>query len=188
MADDPLVELLEEEEARELAQGNGHQPASPVWERLREQRARLEEDRHIDLGVPGTGDQVGLRLGPIPGATQAALAKRQQASRSRERDFNLNADFVIAASQAVLVRDNPDLPWRVDEGSDGEPHTLSDLPALLGRPDIQNAREVIRYLFSWAPSPDLALTFFVAEYINWASASEVEVVEELAGESQAAQR
>ena len=190
----PDVEELEEldEEATLILepQGNGHLPgaATSVWDVLAQRRAELAEDRHLDLEVAGTRGLLSLRLTAVSGQKQAALSDRVMKSRSPERDFNLNADYLIAACQAILGRSDISQPLEVMTDPDGEPVTLSTLahsPAAsqLGLSPGIPTREVVRYLFGFAPSPEIAVGRAAFDYMEWASASGVELDEEALGEA-----
>jgi hypothetical protein len=169
---------------------NGHHPgaATSVWDVLKQRREELAADRHLDLEVAGTRGLLALRLGPVSGQKQAQLSERVMKSRSPERDFNLNADYLIAACQAILGRADTSQPLEVLTDQDGEPVTLATLahtPAAdrLGlSPDLPT-REVVRYLFGFAPSPEIATGRAAFDYMEWASASGVELDEEALGEA-----
>jgi len=193
---DELVEEMVEEVEEEATlvippgNGNGHLPgaAHSVWDTLRQRREALGADRHLDLDVPGTGGLLQLRLGTITGAKQAQLSDRVIKSRSPERDFNLNADYLIAACLAILGRNTTSEPYEVMTDPDGEPVTLGSLAhspaaASLGLSPSLPTREVVRYLFGFAPSPEIAVGRAAFDYMEWASASGVELDEEALGEA-----
>jgi len=187
-----LEELEMDEEATLILEpeGNGHHPgaASSVWDVLRQRREELGQDRHLDLEVPGTRGLLSLRLGPVSGQKQAALSERVMKSKSPERDFNLNADYLIAACQAILGRPDASQPLEVLTDETGDPVTLSTLahsPAALqlGLDPDTKTREVVRYLFGFAPSPEIAAGRAAFDYMEWASASGLELDEEALGEA-----
>ncbi len=176
-----------ETQAVELAQveSNGHAgSAASIWEALRERRERLAADRHFDLEVPGAGGMLMLRLGPISGKKQAQLTDRLQKSQSPERDFNLNADYLLSATQGLLGREQASGPWEELVGEDGEPlrfdHRLAEKLSL---PEGTTSRELVRYVFGFAPSPEVALAMACGQYLAWAGAVGVELDEEYLGEA-----
>jgi len=184
-----MVEALEEQDAAE-GNGNGHIPgaAASVWDVLRQRREELAADRHYDLEVAGTKGLLSLRLAAFTGQKQAALTERVMKSRSPERDFNLNADYLIAACQAILGRLDTSQPLEVMTDQEGEPVTLATLAhspaaAQLGLTPGIPTREVVRYLFGFAPSPEIAVGRAAYEYMEWASASGVDLDEEALGEA-----
>lgn len=168
---------------------NGTAPAATLLESLRERRTLAANDRTHDVLVPRYGGRVALRCGPVSGQTQARLLERTRESKDPDRDFNLNADWLIAACREVMVRDSYHEPWQsLGALNGGEPvkldETLAELLAL--EPAAKTAREVLRALFSLAPSPELAITLAGSEYVGWAGAVNEELDEEFVGESSSA--
>lgn len=162
------------------ADDNGTGPAS-VLEALKERRRDATLQRFLDIDVPGYRGLLVMRCGPLPGKMQTRIRERYDRSRSPDRDFNLNADTLIAACHSVLgrrtLRDplqelDPDDPVRIEERL----AQMLDLPA-------GSARDVLRGVFGMANSPDLAITAEAGRYIEWASSATDEVDEELLGES-----
>jgi len=181
--EEEVTQILEPQEDEHT---NGHHPgaASSVWDALQAKRALLGEDRHLDLEVPGTFGMFTLRLGPVSGRKQAQLTDRLQKSRSPDRDFNLNADYLIAACQGVLARHDAadDLELMVDEL--GEPIKLdSRLAQAFGLPSDTPGREIVRRLYGGAPSPEMSITMAGGEYVGWAAGMTPELDEEALGEA-----
>ena len=174
------------EVAAELANGNGTPPTSLIAE-LRQRRAELAEEQTLELLIPGYGGKLALRLGPINGATQSALLERLAKSKDRERDFNLNADYLVAACREIVGRERWEDPWTPlgelaqTEGTIKLDDRLVELLQL--EPASRTAREVLRALYSGAPSAEVAITLAGGEYVQWAGAANVEVDEVFAGES-----
>jgi hypothetical protein len=193
--DDPMVDLVEERDTAGDIPGdipevspesNGHQAgaAGSVWEQIQAKRAQLAGDRFIDLEVPGTFGLFALRLGPISGQRQAALTDRMQKSRSPDRDFNLNADYLIAACRGLLGRDDPEAPLVELTDASGEPLRLDRRTAEAFRlPEQTTARELLRHLFAGVPSPSTAVNMTVVDYLQWASGMTSDLDEEALGEA-----
>jgi hypothetical protein len=164
---------------------NGAAAPSSLVEALRARRAAQAAGHSHDLVVPGWKGQLVIRCGPIGGAVMTALRERAEKSRSPERDFNLNADTLIAACREVLGRASPDgdLTTLVDD--DGEPVRIdSRLAELLGiETQRGRAREVLLALYAGANVPEVAIGVAGGEYMEWASSANAEVDEDLLGES-----
>jgi hypothetical protein len=179
------MSTLDEETQLMPALGNGHEPSS-VFDVLRAKRAEHSVDSTFDVEVPGYQSLLVLRLGPIPGATLSALRARMEKSRAAERDFNLNADYLIAACRDVLTRKTQD--EQLAPPDEDEPMRLDvRLAEALGL-TATSAREVVRQLYGAAPSPELAVQVAVGRYLEWAAAMDVEDDETFMGESPAASR
>lgn len=168
-----------------LGNGNGHEPAS-VFDALRAKRAEHNAESFYDLDVPGYQGLLVLRLGPIPGPTLSALRARMEKSRAPERDYNLNADYLIAACRDVLVRGSVDDP--LVPADDEDPMRLDvRLAEALGLTST-SARDTVHQVYGAAPSPELAISVAVGRYLEWAAAMNVEDDEAFMGESPAAPR
>lgn len=163
---------------------NGSVPAS-ILDALRERRREQVADRYFDLDVPGYRGQLVLRCRPIRGQVFTRLRERMERSRSPERDFNLNADTLIAACSEVLARARVEDPLLV-LATDGEPIKLGkQLGQLLDVPST-SARDVVREVFHGAPSPELAVGAAAGRYMSWATALDAETDDDYLGESPAA--
>jgi hypothetical protein len=189
MADSEAVGTLDDADTQVLVpEANGHtqQPTS-VIEALRQQREQRLAERFHDFDVPGYMGLLSLRLGPIPGARLTALRERAERSKSPERDFNLNADTLIAACVEVRGRARTSDPFTTLPDTDGEPVRLDDrLATLLGFTADGVARNVVRALFSGTPSPDLAVATVANAYVEWASGEVSDSDDAYLGESPAA--
>jgi hypothetical protein len=167
---------------------NGEEPTSYLAE-LRARRAELAGSRTFDLAVPGYRGKVGLRLGPISGRQQTQLVERLARSKAPEKDFNLNADYLIAALREVVGRQQDGDEWRPFwELAQLEPDTTVKLDKRLVEllqlePAADSAREVLRALYALAPAPEVAITFAGGKYMQWAAAEDDTLDEEFAGES-----
>ena len=160
---------------------------SSVLDALRERRASYVREATLDLDVPGYSGRLALRCGPIAGSVLTRLRERMERSRSPERDYNLNADTLIAATRDVVGRLaeadeyqplDPDEPMRLD-------HVLAET---LDFPPGANAREVVRGLFGLAPSPDVAVGVAAGRYMEWAAAINEQADEDYLGESPEARK
>lgn len=187
---DPMVDFMREQEAQArevLAEGNGEAPsgaAASVWGVLQARRAQLAGERHLDLEVPGTFGLFTLRLGPISGQKLAQLTDRLQKSRSPDRDYNLNADYLIASCQGILGRQDPSRPKElmVDEAGDAIclDRRLADA---FGLPQDIPMRGLVKRLYAGAPSPEMAVQMAGGEYVAWAAGITPELDEEALGEA-----
>jgi hypothetical protein len=162
---------------------NGAGPTGSVLEAVRARRQQLAARQTLEIDLPGMLGLMALRLGPIPGPQLTRIVERQQSSKSPERNFNANADVLIAACVEVLGRARESDPWTSLPGASGRPCRLDeDLCGHLGLEPV-TARELIRELFKGAPSPEFAVGYAANEYVEWAAAASGEVDEELLGES-----
>jgi hypothetical protein len=159
-----------------------------ILDRLRAKRSEHAAQRQLDLEVPGYDGLLALRLRPISGRTLGVLGERRDSSSSPERDFNLNADTLIAACRAVLVRSDRSHSWSVLPDGDGEPVRLDERCAERLGVDARDpngkprARLLVKALFSGANAPDLAVARLVGTYGEWATTANEDVDQELLGE------
>jgi hypothetical protein len=163
------------------ADENGRAPDSLI-EQLRARRSERAAEQHVDLEVPGW-DGIVLRLGPLDGRVLPRLRERYEKSRSPDRDFNLNADTLIAACRSVHARLDGRLLVITD--ADGEPCRVD--ARLAERLGIElpsgRSRELLLALFHRANSPEVAIATAANRYVEWASSATSESDEELLGES-----
>jgi hypothetical protein len=159
------------------------QAPSSLLDTLRAKREERAAERHFDIELPGYDGLLVLRCGPIPGRTLTLLRERSERSKSPERDFNLNADTLIAACREVLGREQRSHPLRVLPDADGEPVRIDERLADLLQLPATSARDVLRCLFENANSPEVAVAYQAGLYMEWAASSLDELDEELLGES-----
>lgn len=180
MSDDEATQVLAPVAA------NGH--SQNVLEVLRARRAAMRGERYFDVELPEYEGLLVLRLQPINGPTFAKLLARRDKSKSPERDFNANADTMIAAYHSLQARAEPDGELEVLTYPDGDDAQLDDrLPDALGfTVTTDSAREVLLGLFAGAPAPYMSLGRACAEYVTWMTALDAEG--EGLGESPAAPR
>lgn len=155
-----------------------------ILEAVQAEWEKHAQERYFDYTVPGTGQRLVLRLGPLPGGMLSRLRERLERSKNPERDVNLNADVLIAACRGVYGRTRPGAPLEElgdDDGPYGLDVRLGKALPYMGEPDT--ARAVVRGLFSGANDPGFAVVAAGAEYIDWAGSSDADVSEDLLGES-----
>jgi len=174
----------EDTQVHSLAVGNGNGAApNSVLDLLRATRATYTAEQIYDIAVPGYDDLLVLRLGPLPGAKITVFRERHERSKSPERDFNLNADLLIAAVHDVLARRTQDGELQPLDADDpiGLDERLADGLDLHAR----SGRELVRELFGAAPIPEVALNTLMGGYMDWATGVNNDADETFAGESPA---
>jgi hypothetical protein len=163
-----------------------HVATGSLLDSLRARRDKQAAEQSIELLVPGYSGLLALRCGPLTGVVQSRLVERMQRSKSPDRDSALNADFLINACTDVVARETTEDEWQsVGDFDDAGPVRVDErLVSLLKLdPGAKNARATLRSLFSFAPSPDTAISLAANEYGQWAAAANEEVDEDFAGES-----
>ncbi len=190
MSDQAERPALADEETMILPPGerNGDAPTSIV-DALRAKRADRALDQTFDLEVPGWGGMLVLRCGPLPQGTLSKLVERATTSRARSTMLDANCDMLIAACREVWGRKTPGAELEVVPDADGEPLRLTKHLAevlQLNGPDgepLQRGRDVVIAVYSGVPSPELAIGQSTTEYMEWATAANQDIDEELLGES-----
>lgn len=165
-----------------------HSPAGEVLAELREAFARQTADHYFDLPLPGLGGRLILRLGALGAKEATRLQERAQRLPQAERDFRMQADWLIAATRAVLLvpRDARRAPEPLVDAY-GEPLGLDEqLGERLGLSE-KTARGLLLRLFGGANDPELAIVMATGEYMQWAREEAAEVNEQLLGESRSGQ-
>lgn len=165
--------------------GNGGAP-STVFDMLRAKRAAHTAEQTYDIAVPGYDGALVLRCGPLPGTKFTVFRERHERSRSPERDFNLNADMLLAAVRDVLARATPDGELQPLDSDD--PIGLDERLAHGLGLRASTGRELTRELFALAPIPEIALGTLMSGYMEWATGVNADADESFAGESAAAPR
>jgi hypothetical protein len=151
---------------------------------VRAEWEKESEERTLDLELPGSRGTFVLRCGPIRGTVLSKLRQRLEASRSPEKDTNLNADVLIAACRGVYGRTTQEGELVLLEDEEGPLLRIDDrLGRALGMNGATTARLVVTGLFRHANVPDLAIARSAATYMEWASGADADVGEELLGES-----
>lgn len=173
----------EDETAIAVAE-NGHASPSSIFELLKAKRAAHVVERTYDVDVPGYGGLLVIRCGSLPGSWLSKTADRRETSRSPERDFNANADTLIAACREVLAR--PSIDDELQPLDEDEPMQIDERLAEGLGIDVTRGRLLVRQLFGAAPIPELALGDAMGGYIEWARAVNADADEAFAGEAPAA--
>ena len=158
-----------------------------VIEALKAQRSRIAETRTLDVAVPGWGELLFLRLGPISAEAQARIVERS--TRRKASTHYANVDFLIAACRGVYgcTPSDRELTQLLDD--EGDPLALDvRLSDALGLGPVRSAREVVELLFARANSPTFAIGSVTSEWAEWATDASGEVDEAFLGESRAATR
>jgi hypothetical protein len=174
--DDHLEELVVEERV-----------TSPVLAAIRAERDKAAERHVYDLDVPGYGGLLVIRMGPIGGNNATKLRDRWTASKDPNKDFNLNADTIIAACREVLGRPSPleALQPLAPDPLIIDSELADTLQLQIDTIDgaMPTARQVLRALFSAAHDPDLAIGVAGGEFMQWLASADEQVSEEALGES-----
>jgi hypothetical protein len=119
--------------------------------RARALRAKLAEDKTIELVVPGYAGLLGVRYRPIPENDWRELASRIERSggtMDAATGLEVALDVVIGACECLLWRDDPDQPWGIVEDDAGQPLRFDVRTAEWLGFEASSAREVVRGVFS----------------------------------------
>jgi hypothetical protein len=157
-------------------------PAGSVLDVIRERRSTRAAEHVYDMPVPGYGGLLVLRCTPLAGEALTPLRLRLERSRDPSRDFGLAADILVAACENVLARRSAGAELEPLDPT-GEPVELNERLAELLRVEARSARELVRAVFSLAPSPELAAGDAVGDYLAWAQGADADLDEGLLGES-----
>jgi len=149
--------------------GNGH-GSTLDW--LRERHAQLSQDRTLDLAVPGYGGRLVLRCGPAPYKPIARMAGVED-DGSGDQLLKINADVIIGAVRAVLVRDDSGELVSIDQEKP-EPVRINKRLADLLDTGTTTARDTLGWLF---PS-DVAIGTTAAELLRWTQGAEADIAED----------
>jgi hypothetical protein len=156
-------------------------PAGSLLDVIRERRDAVAAERTYDMPVPGFGGLLVLRCGPVPAETMTAARDRFARSRDPAKNFGFAADILIRVCQEVLARATRAEELRSPDPT-GETLRLDEHFAELFRLDARSGREVVRWLFGNAPSPELALDMAMQAYFEWAQGADDDADEDLLGE------
>jgi hypothetical protein len=151
--------------------GNGNGNGSTL-EWLRDRHAQLSADRTLDLAVPGYGGRLVLRCGPAPYKPIARMAQLED-DGTGEGLLKVNADVIIGACRAVLVRDDAGELVSIDQERE-EPVRINKRLADLLDTGTTTARETLAWLF---PS-DVAIGTTAAELLRWTQGAEADIAED----------
>jgi len=156
--------------------------AGSVLDVIRERRSAKAAEHEYDMPVPGYGGLLVVRCTPLKGETLTTLRLRLERSKDPSRDFALAADILIAVAEDVLARRSSSAPWEPLDPT-GEPVTFTERLAELLRIEATSARELVRAVFSLAPSPEMAVGDAVGDYLAWAQGADADLDDGLMGES-----
>lgn len=157
-------------------------PAGSVLDVIRARREARAAEHEYDMPVPGYGGLLVLRCEPLAGEDLTPLRLRLERTRDPARDFALAADILAGACVNVLARRAPGAKLEPLDPT-GDPVTIGERLAELLRVDATSARELIRAVFSLAPSPELAVGDAVGDYLSWAQGADADLDDGLKGES-----
>lgn len=177
LVDDEELERPEPEPVEASAAGS-------VLEVIRRRREERSAEREYDLLVPGYGGLLVLRCSPLRGDQQTVLRQRIDRSKDPAKDFALAADVLVAVCERVLARRTREGPLESLDPS-GEDVGINARLAELLHVESTTARGLVRALFDKAPSPEMAAAKEVGEYLAWAQGEDVDLDDELLGESPA---
>ena len=182
----PAIEA--EDESRMEPDANGSGPPSTLLDSLRARRSEIAGEHHYDMEVPGYDGCLVLRLAPLRGQELAQLARRAEASKAPDREFNANADIIIRSCRAVLGRENREEELRTIHPDETTTLTIgSELGELFGI-ESTSARELLKSLWDKVPSPEVSIGLMSGEFVQWSSEANQEDEEVFQGESPAAPR
>lgn len=149
---------------------------------IRQRRKELGQKRSLLLLVPGYGGLVGVRYKALPREEFAEL--NNKFSEQEKPTENDNLDMLIRCCKEVLVRQTHDDPWEPIDLDRAEPTTFStgNLPALLGEPPVETARQEVKLLFSPDGSQPMAPEAHVEPLLAWQSDADAKLDKALLGE------
>jgi hypothetical protein len=167
--DEPVPEPIEAE-------------SGSVLDVIRSRRDSRAAEHEYDMPVPGYGGLLVLRCTPLRGETLTKLRLRLDRSKDPSRDFALAADVLSAVCENVLARRTPEAELEPLDPT-GEPVRLTERLAELLQVEASSARQLVRAVFSLAPSPEMAVGDAVGDYLAWAQGADADLDEGLLGES-----
>jgi len=157
-------------------------PSGSVLDVIRERRTARAAEHEYDMPVPGYGGLLVLRCAPVGSATLTTGRLRLERSKDPARDFALAADILVEACENVLARRTPTGELEPLDPT-GEPVAINERLAELLRVEVHSARELVRAVFSLAPSPEMAVGDAVGDYLAWAQGADADLDDGLMGES-----
>jgi len=169
--DPEVTEPMQDEEAAGARTDNGS-----LLSRIRERRAQLQEERHLDLDIPGYDGMLVARYRPLPWDEVKKIGEKVEKSKNPRKELYAMADVLVRACDSIWFRDPETNELRPVQS--GEPVRYDDrLAEALGF-TADSARQVLLATFN----NDLAVTAHHMEAAEWMQASDVEVNEDLLGE------
>lgn len=159
-----------------------------VLDRLREQRETQLAEKRLSLPVKGWDGLLYVRYRPL--SWEKLMDLLDSVALDAESGVQANADALVAACDALLVKDDPE----------GEPRSLAavlreqgeDVPQAevrfdevacdaLGIEGVQTARETVLAIFAGAVSPELSVAEHAARLGGWMRSAAEEVDDSLLG-------
>lgn len=163
--------------------GNGVAPSSVIAQ-LRRRRAALQQERHIDLEVPGYDGMLLARYHPVAWERLQEINQRvEKTMRSNpRRELIAAVDVLINACECMLYREARGGNTAKVLGGDNPMRYDKRLAETMGVEGVATARDV---LFGLYPD-DLSITSTYVELMEWQGEGETEVDDELVGEANSA--
>lgn len=180
---DTMDDVVHEPNGATYASGNGEVPGS-VLAQLRRRREALQQERHIDLEVPGYDGMLLARYRPVAWERLREINERAEKTlRSNPRkDLIASADVLISACECILYREEKGGDTAKVLGGDSPMRFDKRLAETMGIPEASTARQVLFGIFA----DDLSVTSTYVELLEWQGEGDVEVDDELVGESKVA--
>jgi hypothetical protein len=152
-----------------------------VLAQLRKRRAALQQERHVDLEVPGYDGLLLTRYHPLPWETLQEINNRAEKTlRSNPRkDLIMAADVLITACECMLYREDRNADTAKVLGGDSPMRFDKRLAEVMGIEGAVTARQVLFGIFP----DDLGITSTYVSLMEWQGEGDVETDDELAGES-----
>ena len=163
---------------------NGHKGHGlSLLEQLVAKRSAAAGEHFYEMEVPGYDGCLVLRLAPLRGQELSTLARRADASKSPDREFNANCDIIIRACQEIVGRESRDEELRTIHPDEETPVTLGEeFAEMFGLEATSSSRELLRQLWAAVPSPEIAIGLAAGEFVQWSSEASGEDAERFAGE------
>ena len=175
----------DEREEEAAAQPIYAAPGDSVLDAVRKRRDALAQDRTFDLELPGYNGCLVIRCGPIDAKKLAQVRERVTKTgvgAAAMLDFGFNADVIIGSCREVLGRRSSADELESIDPDGGVVRIDARLAELFGV-QMTRARDLLRWLYAGAPSPEVAIERAQIDLYQWSSGADQEVEEDLLGES-----
>jgi hypothetical protein len=137
----------------------GLSAAGSTLDHIRSLYRGAEREHHLDLPLPRN---------PVMGVRYRVIDPDEITTDTTRSNRDMNLDFVIAACQAILIREGDEWEPLTHQGEPvGFDETLAEI---IGVPSLEQggtARQVVIKAFSTAPSPHLAVANHVLAITDW---------------------
>lgn len=153
-----------------------------VLDVIRARRGARITEYEYDMPVPGYGGLLILRCTPLRGEMLTTLRLRLERSKDPSRDFALAADILADVCVDVRARRQAGGEWEPLDPT-GDPVGINERLAELLQVEATTARQLVRAVFSLAPSPEMAAGDAVGDYLAWAQGADADLDDGLMGES-----